>query len=317
MDGLPVTETADIPYKSTNGNMHACGHDGHMAGMLTAVKILFNERDSFSGTIKVMFQPAEEGLGGAREMIKDGVLEEGKCGPRGDFIYGAHLWTVDPVGCVGCRDGPVMAASDRFDIDVRGKGGHGAAPHQTVDAIVEAAHLITALQTVVSRSIDPLETGVVTVGKVHGGVAYNVICDHVEVTGTCRSFTPEVQQTIESRMSAICCGIASTYGGQIDFKYKKGYPPTVNAYPDEVKNVQNAARPFVGDVRCSWPQRTTGAEDFSYYLLQRPGCFFFVGAALPGPPRPHHKSVFDFDENAMLLSASVFVQLIRSLMVKP
>ena len=165
-----------------------------------------------------------------------------------------------------------------------------------------------------SRSIDPLESGVVTVGKVSGGVAYNVICDKVEVLGTCRSFTPEVQSTIINRIESICNGCGHMFGGKVDFRFEKGYPPTVNAYPECVLNVQNAARPFVGDVRCAWKQQTMGAEDFSYYLHERPGCFFFIGAAIAdGVPRPHHKSVFDFDEDAMLLSASVFVQLVRSL----
>ena len=183
-----------------------------------------------------------------------------------------------------------------------------------VDAIVEAAHLVTALQTVVSRNKDPLESGVLTVGQIQGGYAYNVIADRVSITGTARSFTPAVQSMIETRMHAICCGVAATFGGEISAEYKRGYPPTVNAYPECVARVQNAARPFVGDDRCACPQKTMGAEDFSYFMQQRPGCFFFVGAALPGAPRPHHKSVFDFDEDAMLLSASIFVQLIRTLL---
>lgn len=153
MDGLPVTETADIPFKSQNvGVMHACGHDGHMAGLLATAKILNAQKDSFRGVVKLVFQPAEEGYGGAREMIKDGVLEEGPVGPRVDAIYGIHIWSFGPLGEVLCQEGPVMAASDKFEIEVHGKGGHGAAPQQTVDAIVEAATLVTSLQTIISRN---------------------------------------------------------------------------------------------------------------------------------------------------------------------
>lgn len=186
MDGLPLTETADIPYKSQNeGVMHACGHDGHIAGLLAAAKVLFASRDKLAGTVKLIFQPAEEGLGGAREMIKDGVLEDGKFGPKLDVVYGLHLWSYQPTGAVCCQHGPVMAASDRFEIHVKGKGGHGAAPQGTVDAIVEAAHLVTALQTIVSRNKDPLDAGVVTVGKIEGG--YNCACDRVGESGLCGS----------------------------------------------------------------------------------------------------------------------------------
>ena len=185
-------------------------------------------------------------------MIQEGVLDEGQYGPKVDAIYGIHLWSFEPLGNVCCRDGPVMAASDKvwhtyylltssyyvliessiqFFIEVKGKGGHGAAPQGTVDAIVETAHLITALQTVVARNKDPLESGVLTCGTINGGYGYNIIADKVEVSGTCRSFTPDTQELIKSRMQGICCGIAHTFGGEIDLKYHYGYPPTVNSWP--------------------------------------------------------------------------------------
>jgi len=235
-------------------------------------------------------------------------------GPRVDFIYGIHLWSMNPLGTIAATDGPIMAASDMFTIDVRGRGGHGAAPHTTVDAIVETAAVIQGLQTIVSRNLDPLETGVVTCGTVNGGYGYNIIADHVEITGTCRSFKPAVQEMIKTRMRCICEGISFTYGGQVDMKYEYGYPPTVNAYPEHCANVVSLGTDLVGKERASVQCVTMGAEDFSYYLLQRPGCFFFVGAALPGEIRGHHKSVFDFDEHALQISASMFLGLVAKIL---
>ena len=312
MDALPVPETADVPYRSVHeGVMHACGHDGHMAGLLAAARVLHARRAGLAGVVKLIFQPAEEGHGGARAMLADGVLGAGAFGPAVDCIYGLHIWSYQPLGALCCEHGPVMAASDRFEIDVRGRGGHGAAPQGTVDAIVEAAHLVTALQTVVARNKDPLEAGVLTVGKIAGGFGYNVIADSVKLLGTCRSFTPDTQALIERRMREVCCGVAATFGGEVALDYVRGYPPTVNAYPEHVDAVKAAGAAVVGAARTGYPQRTMGAEDMSYFLNAVPGAFFFVGAALPGDARPHHKSVFDFDEDALLVGASVFVELVE------
>jgi len=306
MDALPLPETADVEYKSQNeGMMHACGHDGHMAALLAAAKLLVAKTKTMRGSVKLIFQPAEEGRAGAKAMLKDGVLEN----PRVDHIYGIHLWSYNPVGDVGVSEGPIMAASDRFNIDVKGKGGHGAAPHGTVDAIVEAASLVTSLQTIVSRNQNPLEAGVISCGTIKGGYAYNVIADKVEIEGTCRSFKPEVQELMKNRIQDVCWGCACTFGGSIDFSYEYGYPPTVNQYPEEVELVRKAGEPLVGATRSRVHMVTMGAEDFSFFLKERPGCFFFVGAALPGPCLPHHKSIFDFDENAMLISTSMFMNI--------
>lgn len=220
MDALPVTETADIPYKSQNtGVMHACGHDGHMSGLLGAAKVLHAERSSLHGTIKLIFQPAEEGYAGAKAMMEDGVLED-KCGPKVDEVYGIHIWSFNKLGDVCCEDGPVMAASDRFDITVKGQGGHGAAPQHTVDAIVETATLITSLQSIVSRNKDPLDSGVISCCTLKGGYGYNIICDNVEISGTCRSFTKQVQEMMKNRMQQVCCATAQMYGGEIKMDYK-------------------------------------------------------------------------------------------------
>lgn len=321
MDALPLPELGSPNaiaggFVSKNaGVMHACGHDGHMSSLLGAAKVLFSKRATLAGTIKLCFQPAEEGYGGAREMIADGILEETAAwGPRVDEVYGAHLWSYDAVGRVGARHGPMMAASDKFTIDVVGKGGHGAAPHGTVDAIVVASTLVNTLQTVVSRNKDPLEAGVLTVGMMHGGSGYNIICDRVELAGTCRSFTPATQELMKARMHEVCCGIGAAYGADVRMDYKYGYPPTINSDEAGVRKLHEAARKVVGK-GAGVPYITCGAEDFSYFLQQRPGCFFFVGARIPhDEERPHHKSVFDFDEAALPVAASVFVQLAEDIL---
>jgi amidohydrolase len=321
MDALPIQEAATgIEYTSKNaGCMHACGHDGHMASLICAAKILFNNKNNLRGSIKLCFQPAEEGRNGATAMIKDGLLEGeggGKCGgPRVDYVYGIHLWSFNRLGEVMCSNGPVMAASDKFIIDVKGSGGHGAVPHKANDAIVSAANLVTSLQTIVSRNVDPLESGVVTVGTINGGFGYNIIADQVTIMGTARAFTKETQEKIKTRMVDICCGLGQMYNQNVNLDYQYGYPPTINAYPEEVEKVKKAASRVVGDKRSNLLQKTMGAEDFSFFLEERPGCFFFVGAAKRGEILPHHKSVFDFDERAMLVSASVFVELVNDILL--
>ncbi len=213
--------------------------DGHMAGLLATAKILLQDIPNMHGSVKLVFQPAEEGYGGATEMIADGVLEDANLGPRVDEIYGLHIWSckfsitmiiiicayhtitiVTAVGEVLCSDGPVMAATDVIEINVTGKGGHGAVPHQAVDAIVTACSLVTSMQTIISRNTDPLEAGVITCGMINGGYAHNIIADSVKIKGTARSFTPAVQDTIKTRLGQMCCGMAQCYGGSIDLNYK-------------------------------------------------------------------------------------------------
>lgn len=332
MDGLPVQETInqESPTPSSKfisknaGVMHCCGHDGHMAGLLGAAHVLYNERSNLKGSIKLIFQPAEEGYAGAKEMlvegclgpdVEDGCLPDRKkhLGPKVDEIYGIHLWSFNRTGDICIQSGPVMAASDRFEIKVHGKGGHGAAPQFANDAIITTCTLVSTLNQIISRNMDPLyEEAVITCGSINGGYGYNIIADEVKVLGTSRSFTPQVQGKIKKRMREICCGVGAAYDTTIDFSYEHGYPPTVNNYPECNQLVTNIASQLVGESRSSLPQKTMGAEDFSFFLEKKPGCFFFVGAGLPGEIRPHHKSVFDFDEKALLISSSMYVMIARS-----
>lgn len=306
MDALPVQETSDISFKSQNdGVMHACGHDGHMAMLLGAAKILSQSKDRLRGNIRFIFQPAEEGQGGARYMIKDGCLE------NVDEIYGMHLWNFQPHGKIGVKSGPVMAAADIFDITVKGIGGHGAVPQGTVDAIVTASNLIMSLQTIISRNTDPLESTVLTVGEISGGHGFNVIADKVKLRGTTRAMTEENRQMIKTRMQEIIDGVAKASGAKIELDYQDGYPPTINN-KNATQAIEKVAHKIVGN-GCVEPCLTMGAEDFSYYLQKIPGCFFFIGSAPfdKGPMSvPHHCSHFDIDERALLVGTSVFVQLI-------
>lgn len=306
MDALSIRETNDVSYRSqNNGVMHACGHDGHMAMLLGAAKILSQSKDRFSGNIRFIFQPAEEEEGGARYMIADGCLE------NVDEIYGMHLWNFQPHGKIGVKPGPVMAAADIFDIIVKGIGGHGAVPQGTVDAIVTASNLIMSLQTIVSRNTDPLESTVLTVGKISGGHGFNIIADEVKLRGTVRAMTEENRLMVKARMQEIIDGVAKSTGAKIEMDYQEGYPPTINDVDASQKVVQ-AANKIVSKGAIE-PYLTMGAEDFSYYLQKIPGCFFFIGSA-PSDKKlmsvPHHCSHFDIDERALLVGTSVFVQLI-------
>ena len=311
MDALPMQETGNISYKSKNeGIMHACGHDGHTAMLLGTAEALSKQAVKLNGTVKFLFQPAEEGQGGAQYMIEDGALD------GVDEAYGIHLWNYQKYGTVGVKPGPIMAAADIFEITIHGKGGHGAAPQGTKDAVLIAAHLIQTLQTIISRNTNPIESTVVTVGQINGGYNFNIIADTVSLKGTTRAYTEENRLLVKERMVEIIAGTEKTFSVKIDFDYEDGYPPTIND-PKAAEKLLSAAKEIVGDA-AGHPYLSMGAEDFSYFLQKVPGCYFLVGSAPEDREPlsvPHHCSHFDIDERALLVGSSVYLQLIESLLI--
>lgn len=301
MDALPVEEKNSWQWKSsTQGKMHACGHDCHMATALTVARLLAEKRDELTGTVKFMFQPAEEGMGGAGRMIEDGLLDD----PKPDFALALHVWSSLEVGKIAVKVGPVMACADGFKAKIIGKGGHGAIPEQTIDPIVVAAQVVLALQTTVSRNINPLQPAVVTVGKVWAGSAFNVIPNEAELEGTVRSFDPIVRDTLERRCREIIEELPRAFGATAEFEYLRGYPATVNdARVTEI--VRPAFEATVGSENVEEFEPTMGAEDFSLVLEQVPGCYFFVGGrnALIDAVYPHHHERFNIDERALEIGA--------------
>jgi amidohydrolase len=296
MDGLPVQEESGVGFSSReNGKMHACGHDGHVAILLGAAQMIMERRDLVCGTIVLCFQPAEEGKGGAKAMIDDGVLED----PHVDKVYGLHLASLYPVGVIAVRSGPVMASSDSIEITIRGRGGHGAAPHQTVDPILTAAQFVTSVQSVVSRSVDPIQPAVVTIGSIHGGNIHNVIPDNVSMLGTVRAFDADVREQMKPRIEAVLKGCCDGAGAAYDYNYLWRYPVTVNNAA-EAAYVADLAAKTLGPSRSVEFERTMGAEDFSFMLEQRPGAFFFVGVQSgPATAVAHHNARFAIDEDCL------------------
>lgn len=303
IDALPIEEETGLEFASQNtGVMHACGHDGHTAMLLAAFNALHARRDELVGEIRFIFQHAEELLpGGARDLVEAGVMD------GVDLVVGAHLFSLDELGKVGVLRGPHTAAADLFTIEVRGKGGHGAAPHKAVDPVTAAAQIISGLQHVVSRVVDPIERAVVSVCTVHGGTAGNIIPEVVELGGTVRTFSPEVRDGVREAMDRFAQGIAEAHGATATLSYEEGYASVVN---DELASdlVEAAVREELGDDAFFVPEPIMGGEDFSAYLQATPGAFFIVGAG--GEENfPHHHPRFDWDESAMRNGIAVFVRV--------
>jgi amidohydrolase len=310
MDALPIQEANQVSYRSQHdGKMHACGHDGHIAIALGTAYYLNQQKEHLSGTVKIIFQPAEEGPGGAKPMIEAGVLKN----PDVDAIIGLHLWNNLPLGSVGVRSGALMAAVECFRLQISGKGGHGAMPDQTIDSIVVGSQIVSALQTIVSRNINPLDAAVVTVGEFHGGTALNVIADSVTLSGTVRYFNPQLESVIGQRIEAIIAGICQSHGATYKLDYWQLYPPTVN-HPEIAQLVASVANEVVETPMGVVPEcQTMGGEDMSFFLQQVPGCYFFVGSANAklGLTYPHHHPCFDFDETALGMGVEMFVRCVE------
>ncbi len=297
MDALPISEENDVDYRSQNdGVMHACGHDGHMAIGLGVARLLAARRAQMAGALKFVFQPAEEGLGGAFAMIADGVLQN----PRPDVALALHLWNHLPVGLVRVADGPCMASSSVFTLSVRGKGGHGAAPHKATDPVLAAAHIVAALQSIVSRNVDPLDSVVVTVGQFSAGSSFNVIPERAELRGTVRSYDAGTHRLIYRRILEMARNMATAFGCEAGMETVAIVPAVVND-PAVVHVVRAAAAAVVG------PQNVVGgrdmaSEDMGHILEEVPGCYFFVGSCNEAAEYhfPHHHPRFDFDERAMI-----------------
>ncbi|MBD1845242.1 amidohydrolase [Cyanobacteria bacterium FACHB-63] len=309
MDALPIQEQNEVSYKSQHdGVMHACGHDGHVTIALGTAYYLSQHRD-FPGTVKFIFQPAEEGPGGAKPMIEAGVLKN----PTVDSIIGLHLWNNLPLGTVGVRTGALMAAVETFEVLILGKGGHGAIPQQTIDSIVVGSQVVNALQTIVARNIDPIESAVVTVGAFHAGNACNVIAASAQLKGTVRYFNPNYAGYFKQRIEQIVAGICQAHGATYELNYQSLYPPVINdgAVADRVRSVaETVVESPLGVVpNC----QTMGGEDMSFFLQEVPGCYFFLGSANSqiGLDYPHHHPRFDFDETVLGMGVEIFVRYVE------
>ncbi|MBC8506050.1 MAG: amidohydrolase [Anaerolineales bacterium] len=303
MDALPIEEETDAEYASqTLGVMHACGHDGHTAIGLTVAKLLHAHQKEIPGSVKLVFQPAEEGLGGAERMVAEGVLQN----PRPDVSLSLHLWNAKPLGWIAAAPGPVMAASETFSVRITGKGGHGALPSDAVDPIFAAGQIITALQSIVSRNVDPVETAVVSVTNLHGGSTFNVIPPYVDLQGTIRTFKPEIRELVLRRFHEVVEGTAAALGCETEIVIED-VTLAVDNDPKVTKMVQAVAERMFPDVPLITEYQTMGSEDMSFMMDVIPGCYFMIGSANTekGLDAKHHHPKFDFDEDVLPQAAAL------------
>ncbi len=309
MDALPIVEQTGLPYASRNeGVMHACGHDGHTAGLLGVAKLLSSMKDSFSGTVTLVFQPAEEVLGGAKCMVESGVLED----PKVDTIIALHGWPSLEVGKIGVFSGPYMASADRFAVKITGSGGHGAYPHISADPLLAAAHAVVALQDIVSREIDALDSVVISVCTLNGGKVFNVIPEEVRFSGTVRCLNESVRKTIEERMDRIIKGITSTFGCRYELEYLYKVPMLIND-PEVINLVSEAANNVLGEGHVVHSDRQAmGSEDFSIFINNvAHGAFFRLGVTNPGEEQMKlHNGHFNFNDEALTIGVAVLTQFV-------
>ncbi len=320
IDALPMTEHNTFAHASQHhGKMHACGHDGHTAMLLAAAKYLSRHRN-YDGTVYLVFQPAEEGGGGAREMIKDGLF---KLFPM-EAIFGAHNWPGAEVGKFALKSGPVMASSNEFKITIRGKGAHAAMPHNGIDPVPVACQMVQAFQTIVSRNKRPIDAGVISVTMIHTGEATNVIPESCELQGTVRTFTLEVLDLIEKRMAEIAQHTCAAFDTTCEFEFRRNYPPTIN-HPAETEFTRGVLEGLVGADNVAEFEPTMGAEDFSFFLLEKPGCYFLIGngdgshreGGLGMGPCMLHNPSYDFNDDLIPLGGTMWVRMAEQWLATP
>lgn len=308
MDALPVDEANQVTYASKiKGKMHACGHDAHVAILLGVAKFFSSMKDQVEGNIKWIFQPAEEGGGGGKVMVEEGVLEN----PKVDAIFGAHVDPFLPVGKIGIYEREGLAAADRFTIRMIGKGGHAAAPHASKDPIIAAGHLITQIHSIVGRDINPLDSGVISIGKISGGTAFNIIPDEMELLGTVRSLTSKVREELKARIEQVTQGVARSFGMDYRFDFEYGYPVLLNDLKMS-KLVADACSKGIGEDSVEVLKPSMGGEDFAYYLQKVPGAFFRLGIRneVKGIIHSYHSNLFNIDEEVLPLGVEMFVRII-------